>query len=300
MPRLWYDAKRSHISWLGRYVVSWVLCGSAMGGRTGTGFRKWLWLCLRCNGKVQERLRQRHKRCSGKQAGKECKWQSSSKNISEENDEVTSEDGTITRLVDEGRSIARGEKQHLKEVCKQISKVHQRQKRTKIQETIHRIFEEFRSIKKHILHRISEEKNANSKSYKWKKVTQLHREKELQMSSANSAVIYLQTMELKESHTTLLNHEIFTEDTEKKNDEKKLKTYLWLLMKRFRQPWTNSNKERRDNNGIRAEDIKTCDDATKAKIKPSSTRCYLKQSRNVADSTIKRYLQKGNEEYVGS
>ena len=61
MPRLWYDVKRSHISWLGRYVVSWVLCGSAMGGRTGTGFRKWLWLCLRCNGKVQERLRQRHK-----------------------------------------------------------------------------------------------------------------------------------------------------------------------------------------------------------------------------------------------
>ena len=222
------------------------------------------------------------------------------KNISEENDEVTSEDGTITRLVDEGRSIARGEKQHLKEVCKHISKVYQRQKRTDIQETIHRIFEEFRSIKKHILHRISEEKNANSKSYKWKKVTQLHREKELQMSSANSAVIYLQTMELKESHTTLLNHETFTEDNEKKNDEKKLKTYLWLLMKRFRQPWTNSNKERRDNNGIRAEDIKTCDDATKANIKPSSTRCYLKQSRNVADSTIKSYLQKGNEEYVGS
>ena len=51
----------------------------------------------------------------------------------------------------------------------------------------------------------------------------------------------------------------------KKNTTKKvsMKKYFWPLMKKFRQQSTSSRKGKAsDNDGIRAEDIKTCDNVT--------------------------------------
>ena len=53
------------------------------------------------------------------------------KMISEEIAESTNEDVTIRRLIEERRKIARGEKQQVKEVSKQIKKVHQKQEKLK-------------------------------------------------------------------------------------------------------------------------------------------------------------------------
>ena len=51
---------------------------------------------------------------------REMKEQQQQKKILEENDKVTDEDVEIRRLIEERSDTARGEKQHLKEVCKQI------------------------------------------------------------------------------------------------------------------------------------------------------------------------------------
>ena len=67
--------------------------------------------------------------------------------ILEENDEVTNEDVEIKRLIEERRNAARGEKQHLKVVSKQIRKCIRDKKRSKRQEKIQRILEEFSFIK---------------------------------------------------------------------------------------------------------------------------------------------------------
>ena len=59
------------------------------------------------------------------------KQQQQRKRYLKKNDEVTSEDENIRRLIEERRNTARGEKQHLKEVSKQIRKCIRNKKRIK-------------------------------------------------------------------------------------------------------------------------------------------------------------------------
>ena len=68
------------------------------------------------------------------------------KKILEDNDEVSNEDVEIRRLVEERRNTARGEKQHLKEVSKQIRKCISDKNRSIRQEKLQRILEECRDI----------------------------------------------------------------------------------------------------------------------------------------------------------
>ena len=61
------------------------------------------------------------------------------KKIPEVNEEVSIEDVDIRRLIEERKSTAKGEKQRLKELSKQIRKCIRDKKRTKKQEKIERI-----------------------------------------------------------------------------------------------------------------------------------------------------------------
>ena len=65
----------------------------------------------------------------------------------EKNDEVTSEEVKIRGFIEERRNTARRDKQHLKEVNKQIRKCIRDKNRSRRQEKTQRIFEEFRGIK---------------------------------------------------------------------------------------------------------------------------------------------------------
>ena len=69
------------------------------------------------------------------------------KKILEDNDEVSNEDVETRRLIEERRNTTRGEKQHLKEVSKQIRKCNRDKKRSRSQEKIQRILEECRGTK---------------------------------------------------------------------------------------------------------------------------------------------------------
>ena len=93
------------------------------------------------------------------------------------------------------RHVARGEKQHLKEVSKQIRNCIRDKKRSKRQEKIQRIFEEFRGIKNRSCIN-SAKKRVLIPNVSTTKVIQSHRKKGLQVSSANSTVNYMQTMKL--------------------------------------------------------------------------------------------------------
>ena len=108
------------------------------------------------------------------------------KEILEEDVEVTNEDVEIRRLIEERRNTARGYKQHLKEASKQIRKCTRDKKRSKRQEKIQRILEEFRGIK-NIFAFYQRRRECLFQKFKTTKVIQSHRKKGLQMSSANSS-----------------------------------------------------------------------------------------------------------------
>ena len=97
------------------------------------------------------------------------------------------------------RNTARGEKQHLKEVSKQIRKCVRDKKRSKIQENFQRILEQFRGIKNIFCIKSAKQRVLVPKVLKTTKVIQSHREKGLQMSSANSTANFMQAMKLKKS-----------------------------------------------------------------------------------------------------
>ena len=59
-------------------------------------------------------------------------------------------DEEIKRLIEERRHIARGNKQHMKEVSKKIKKCIRGKKRARMRENFQRILEEFRGIKKYL------------------------------------------------------------------------------------------------------------------------------------------------------
>ena len=127
---------------------------------------------------------------------------------------------------------------------------------------------------------------------KMTKVTQSHREQGLQMSSANSTVIYLHTMELKKSHKTLwiMKKE---QTTMRKQRRRKNEETLMIIDEEIQ---TTINKLKKgkasDNNGIRAKDIKICDDATKEIIKPLFNEVlFFKQFRNMAHNIDKSVIQ---------
>ena len=65
----------------------------------------------------------------------------------ETNDGVSKEDVEIRRLIEERRSTAKGEKQRLKVLSKQIRKCSRDKKRIKRQDKIQRILDDFKGIK---------------------------------------------------------------------------------------------------------------------------------------------------------
>ena len=87
------------------------------------------------------------RRAASKHEKKSKDRAAAAKTILEENDEVTSEHVNIRRLIEERRNTAREKKHHLREVSKQIRKCIRDKQRSKMQEKIQRIFEEFRGIK---------------------------------------------------------------------------------------------------------------------------------------------------------
>ena len=73
--------------------------------------------------------------------------EAAAKKILEDKDEVSNEDVETRRVIEVRRNIRKGEKQHMKEVNKQIRKCTRDKKRSNRQEKIQRILEEFRGIK---------------------------------------------------------------------------------------------------------------------------------------------------------
>ena len=63
------------------------------------------------------------------------------------NGEVPSEDVKIRKLIEKKRNTATRDKQHLRKVSKQLRKCIRDKKRSKRQERIQRILEEFRGVK---------------------------------------------------------------------------------------------------------------------------------------------------------
>ena len=121
------------------------------------------------------------------------------------------------------------------------------------------------------------------------------------MSSAKSAVKDLRTVELKKSYSKILNHETRTADDEENNDKG------MTPVRTDEEIQTAINKLKKGkashNNGLRAEDIKTCDDATKEMIKQISNEVLKQESctpetwRRIRTKVIHK---KGIEEDVGN
>ena len=111
-------------------------------------------------------------------------------------------------------------------------------------------------------------RESSSQKFQMTKATQSHRGKGLQMSSANSAVNYLQAMELNKNFKILgiMNPELLM----KKNTAKKVTMKkISLITEEEIQTAINKLKKGKasDNNGIRAEDINTCGNVMKERIK---------------------------------
>ena len=86
-------------------------------------------------------------------------------------DEITNPNVEIRKLIEDRRNTARGEKQHLKEVTKQIRKCIRYKKRSKRQNKIKRILEEFRGIKNIICKKSAKDRVLISKVNKGDTIT---------------------------------------------------------------------------------------------------------------------------------
>ena len=110
--------------------------------------------------------------------------------ILEENDEVTNEYVEIRRLIEERRNTARGDKQHLKEVSKQIRETRKGKKDKKR-------FKEYSKNPKESRTYPALNQRGRECLFQNDKGETITSRKGLQMSSANSTVNYMQAMKLK-------------------------------------------------------------------------------------------------------
>ena len=101
-----------------------------------------------------------------------------------------------------------------------------------------------------------------------------------------------------------LNYETRADDEEKNNDEGNNEGLLMIIDEEIQTAINKVKKGKAsDNNGIRAEDIRTCDDATKETIKQIFNE-VLKQESCTPETwhrlRIKLSTKKGSEERVGN
>ena len=225
------------------------------------------------------------------------------KKISEENCEDTSEDETIRRLIEERRGIARGEKQHLKEVSQQIRKCIRNKKRSKRQDKIQGVLEELRGINNISCIEPAKKRMLVPKVENEIGDTITSRKGIVNVFGEFYSKIFADDGTEEKPQNTLI-HEIRTDDDEKNNDEGNNEEIPMIIDEEIQ---TANNKLKKikvsDNNGIRAEDIKNCDDAMKEMEKQIFNE-VLKQESCTPEIwrriRIKVLRKKGNEKDVGN
>ena len=122
---------------------------------------------------------------------------------------------------------------------------------------------------KYIMHKIWKEKNAYPEGKKTTRARQSHQKKVLQMSSASSTANFVFTNSTEKKKQDPENLET-RRNTEKKsyNEEVRKTKHQSSHKKKYKLTLIASKNGRAsDNNGIRAEDIKTCDETTKEMIR---------------------------------
>ena len=163
------------------------------------------------------------------------------------NEECLDKDAEILRLIEERRSMPKEEKQRLKDLSKSFKKMHQRKKRMKRQQDIERILEEFKSVRN-----IPVIKTAKKRVL----ITKIKNEKGECITSRKGIAdafgeFYKRLYEDKERDDS--EHEMSGDRRIPEITTEELQSAISKL-KTGKSP---------DSNGIRAEDIKACDDETR-------------------------------------
>ena len=169
-----------------------------------------------------------------------------------ESDEVISkEDMEIRRLIEERRTTPKEEKERLKEVSKQFEKMHQEQKRMKRQEEIQRILEDFKSATRRVhITKIRSEKGEVITSRK---------------GIANVFGEFCSKLYDEDQHDET---EMQSDKNETEHDEKELTEIPEITTDELPKAIKRLKKGKAaDSNGIRAEDIKACDEETKEMVR---------------------------------
>ena len=166
-------------------------------------------------------------------------------------EECLDKDAEILRLIEERRSMPKEEKQRLKDLSKSIKKIHQRKKRMKRHQDIERILEEFKGVRN-----IPRIKTAKKRVL----ITKIKNDKGERITSRKGIAdafgeFYKRLYEDSERGDS--EHEM-------SDDKRILEIMTEELLSAISKLKTGKSP---DSNGIRAEDIKACDDETREMLR---------------------------------
>ena len=189
-------------------------------------------------------------------------------------DDLSTKDAEILRLIEERRSTPKEGKQRLKELSKCIKNVSEK-KRMKRQQYIQRILEDFKGVRNIPGIKSAKKKVLITKIKKRQKENASHLEKELPMSLVNSTKDLTRKMRKMIQNMNWMMMTITAAQTCTTTIPKRRQEFQKLRQKSCKPQSTNSKKVKSpDNKGIRAEDIKGCDEETREMVRQNLQRDY--------------------------